>query len=148
MHSPERIRSLKAERQASYSLAHWTVHTDHLTPEQAAEEVVKGWRVLTERGDAAARRDEPEAYSRWGYVGIATTDQAIYGLYSGHVFDGGSLDNMGFGTTEVHEFSWDGQFQGVYALDAVGLALAVRGTTLYLLVHDPKPAVRVYELSN
>lgn len=56
----ERIRSLKAERQAGYSLAHWTVHTDHLTPEHAAEEVVKGWRVLTEQSDAAAPPHEPD----------------------------------------------------------------------------------------
>jgi 3-dehydroquinate synthase len=31
-----------------------------LTPEHAAEEVVKGWRVLTERNDAVARRDESD----------------------------------------------------------------------------------------
>ena len=32
----ERIQSLKAERQYNYTLAHWTVHTDLLTPAQAA----------------------------------------------------------------------------------------------------------------
>ena len=95
----------------------------------------------------AARRDEPEAYSRWGYVSIATTDQAIYGLFSGRVLVGGAADNSDYGTTEVHESSWDGQLTSVRALDAKGMALAVRGTTLYLLVHDPKPAVRVYELN-
>ena len=54
----ERIRSLKAERQFNYTLAHWTVHTDHLTPSEAANEVIKGWRMLLE--GPAARSGEGE----------------------------------------------------------------------------------------
>lgn len=49
----ERIQSLKAERQYNYTLAHWTVHTDLLTPAQAAEEVVRGFRMVN---DAAGSR--------------------------------------------------------------------------------------------
>jgi shikimate kinase len=30
----ERIRSLKAEREAAYASAHWTVHTDNLSPQE------------------------------------------------------------------------------------------------------------------
>ena len=41
-----RILTLKSQRQFNYSLAHWTVHTDHLTPVEAANEVVRAWRVL------------------------------------------------------------------------------------------------------
>ena len=42
-----RIHSLKAERQFNYTLAHWTVHTDFLTPEEAAAEVVRGLDAVT-----------------------------------------------------------------------------------------------------
>lgn len=39
----ERIRSLKAQRQPLYALADWTVHTDALSVDEAAREVVRGW---------------------------------------------------------------------------------------------------------
>ena len=42
----ERIRSLKSMRQPNYALAHWTVHTDMLTPEQAAHEVARAFGIL------------------------------------------------------------------------------------------------------
>lgn len=41
-----RIESLKRERQWAYAHAHWTVHTDDLTVEQAVLEVVRAWRRL------------------------------------------------------------------------------------------------------
>ncbi len=41
-----RIRSLKAERQPFYSLAHWVVQTDELTETQVAAEVVRAWQML------------------------------------------------------------------------------------------------------
>lgn len=41
----ERIQSLKAQRQPLYSaIAGWTVHTDNLTEEEVASEVVRGWQ--------------------------------------------------------------------------------------------------------
>ena len=45
----ERVRSLKALRQFNYTLAHWTVHTDLLTPEEAAKEVVRGFQMVNAR---------------------------------------------------------------------------------------------------
>jgi len=42
----ERIRALKESRQAAYALADWTVHTDRLTPEQVADEVVRARGLL------------------------------------------------------------------------------------------------------
>ena len=42
----ERVRSLKALRQFNYTLAHWTVHTDFLTPADAAAEVVRGFEMV------------------------------------------------------------------------------------------------------
>ncbi len=52
-----RIESLKRERQWAYAHAHWTVHTDDLTIEQAALEVVRAWRRL---GAPSGWEDDPE----------------------------------------------------------------------------------------
>ena len=53
----ERIRILKSERQWAYALAHWTVHTDSLTTQQVAQEVLRAWRMPV-RG--AAAEHDPE----------------------------------------------------------------------------------------
>ena len=55
-----RIRSLKAERQSGYAMADWTVHTDLLTPGEAAEEVIRGWNALSRREAAIAYRDKDD----------------------------------------------------------------------------------------
>ena len=52
------IRSLKAERQFNYTLAHWTVHTDSLSVDEAADEVVRTWRLLAKNQSALAWPDE------------------------------------------------------------------------------------------
>jgi len=41
-----RIQSLKTARQFVYSLVHWTIHTDRLTPEQVASEIVRAVALL------------------------------------------------------------------------------------------------------
>ena len=76
-----RIRSLKEQRQFNYTLAHWTVHTDHLTPLVAASEVVRGWKLTSSRipkpsrtnanGDLAAEvRTSAGDHPLWGGWGI------------------------------------------------------------------------------
>jgi shikimate kinase len=40
------IRALKQTRQSVYSLADWTIHTDRLSTEQVAAEVVRATEVL------------------------------------------------------------------------------------------------------
>ncbi|MCH8309498.1 MAG: 3-dehydroquinate synthase, partial [Chloroflexi bacterium] len=52
-----RIRSLKEQRQFNYTLAQWTVHTDHLTPQEAASEVVRGWKLASSRIPEPAQTD-------------------------------------------------------------------------------------------
>ena len=42
----ERIRQLKASRQPGYAKADWTVHTDNLTVDQVAQEVIRACRLL------------------------------------------------------------------------------------------------------
>lgn len=39
-----RVQELKGQRQPFYALADWTVHSDSLTPEEVAQEVVRAWR--------------------------------------------------------------------------------------------------------
>ena len=60
----ERIHSLKAQRQFNYTRAHWTVHTDFLSPTQAAEEVVRGFNMVNASLNMAesdsARMDDPD----------------------------------------------------------------------------------------
>ena len=46
------IRSLKSQRQQSYALAHWTVHTDLLTPKEAAGQIVEAWETMSRRSEA------------------------------------------------------------------------------------------------
>ncbi len=41
------VKDLKEERQHLYALADWTVHTDRLSPQMVADEVVRAWRTLS-----------------------------------------------------------------------------------------------------
>ena len=52
-----RILSLKAERQALYALAHWTVHTDELSINEAASEVVRARDICTNRTNSVPFHD-------------------------------------------------------------------------------------------
>ena len=52
-----RILSLKAERQALYALAHWTVHTDELSITEAASEVVRAREICSNRVNSAPSYD-------------------------------------------------------------------------------------------
>ena len=56
----QRIHSLKADRQFNYTLAHWTVHTDLLTPSEAAAEVVRGLDTVTARRTRASDSPDPD----------------------------------------------------------------------------------------
>lgn len=46
-HQPRPVAELKAERQHLYALADWTVHTDRLTPQATADEVVRAFNTLS-----------------------------------------------------------------------------------------------------
>ncbi len=54
----ERVRSLKALRQFNYTLAHWTVHTDFLTVNEAAAEVVRGFDMVNARLQSQSKTRE------------------------------------------------------------------------------------------
>ena len=55
-----RIRSLKARRQFAYTHARLIVHTDGLSPERAAQEVVRGWKEISESNEARAAWESPD----------------------------------------------------------------------------------------
>ena len=59
----ERIRDLKAARQHLYALCDWAVHTDGLTPEQVADEVVRAYEsyaahIVSDEGRVGALGDK------------------------------------------------------------------------------------------
>jgi 3-dehydroquinate synthase len=64
-----RIRQLKALRAPFYALADYTVHTDGLSPEQVANEVVRAWRQLS-----------PAALAAEGRMVALTADPAASGV--------------------------------------------------------------------
>jgi shikimate kinase / 3-dehydroquinate synthase len=49
----DQIRTLKDTRQPAYALADWTVHTDRLTAEEIAEEVVRAAKILDSSAEPA-----------------------------------------------------------------------------------------------
>lgn len=60
----ERIHSLKSLRQLNYTLAHWTVHTDILTIEQAAHEVVRAFDILNDEEEGICWKAYPDWMQR------------------------------------------------------------------------------------
>ena len=67
--SLERIETLKRERQWAYALAHWTVSTDGLSVETAAQEVLRAWRRMAPLFEA---RGDPQV------AAVVTTESAAY----------------------------------------------------------------------
>jgi len=47
----DQVRTLKNSRQSTYALADWTVHTDRLTPDQIADEVIRAASLLDESSE-------------------------------------------------------------------------------------------------
>ncbi len=81
-----RILRLKAQRQPLYALADFTVHTDDMSPELVAEEVVRAWHRFAEcltydgsrlAGTGASLADDADL------VCIVTTETARYPLFAG-----------------------------------------------------------------
>ena len=56
-----RIRFLKGERQPTYTLAHWTIHTDHLEPSEVVSEVLRAWQMLKNRAAETQSEDSDTA---------------------------------------------------------------------------------------
>jgi len=120
-----RIRSLKESRQLFYDQADWTVRTDHLTPEEVATEIIRGWnyisrelRRLAAGGETAAVVTTPtESYpifvgwnildtlgARMKKAGLSgeayiVSDDRVFPIYGPRIK--ASLENAGFGVDSL-----------------------------------------------
>ncbi|MBE0479598.1 MAG: 3-dehydroquinate synthase [Dehalococcoidia bacterium] len=91
-----RIEWLKEFRQRYYSLADWTVHTDNLTVEEVAEEVLHGWKFGSRgRGAVPALPDARESDAPYcehrGAAFVVTTPTESYPAFVGW----GELSRLG-----------------------------------------------------
>ena len=89
-----RIRELKAARQPVYALADHTVHTDCLTPEDVAAEVVRAWEERSAAALAAPGRLEAVAGVPAAPDGAACLVRAAGGTYPVYV-EWGALGGLG-----------------------------------------------------
>lgn len=80
-----RVRDLKSSRQALYALADFTVHTDGLTPEAVAADVVQAWRTRSEAALADPLRLEALGGGDGGFPGAACVVRASSGAYPVYV---------------------------------------------------------------
>ena len=112
-----RIEWLKGFRQPYYTLADWTVHTDNLTVEEVADEVILGWRY-GRRGRAAlpalpdARESDAPYCEQKGAACVVTTATESYPVFVGWGFLeelGRRMRNAGLWGT-AHIVSDDGVF--------------------------------------
>jgi shikimate kinase/3-dehydroquinate synthase len=86
----ERVRQLKASRQSHYAKADWTIHTDGLSVNEVAKEVIRAWRLL----GRSARNDTGKADRRGSDKDIACVVETATQSYP--VFVGyGLLDKLG-----------------------------------------------------
>ena len=83
---------------------------------------------------------------RFGYVGLATTADRIYALYSGKTR--GEAPGVASRGRAVHVFDWSGRLRGTWPLDSsvMGVATDPAGRTLYAVRNDPEPAVVAYTI--
>ncbi len=76
-----RIMALKARRQHLYALADYTVHTDGLSPEEVAKEVVRAWRRVSAGSvEGGEERLAPETLFAGAtcVVGVASGPYPVY----------------------------------------------------------------------
>lgn len=81
---------------------------------------------------------------RFGYVGLAVSQECIIGLFSGRTrWWAPGVANFG---RHLHVFGWDGGFRGAYALDAdlISIAFDDRTGALYGVRHEPEPGIVAY----
>ncbi len=112
-----RIEWLKGFRQPYYVLADWTVHTDNLTVDEVADQVILGWRY-GRRGRAAlpalpdARESDAPYCEQKGAACVVTTATESYPVFVGWGFLeelGRRMRNAGLWGT-AHIVSDDGVF--------------------------------------
>jgi 3-dehydroquinate synthase len=91
-----RIEWLKGVRQQVYALSDWTVHTDNLSVEEVAEEVIRGWRLGGKDRPAIPpvpelRESDAPYCEHLGAACVVTTATESYPVFVGWGF----LDQLG-----------------------------------------------------
>ena len=94
------------------------------------------------RGPALATGQE----LRFGYISVATTHNAVVGLFSGHT-RAEQPGQANFGSI-LHVLDWSGQLRAIATLQHPAIAIAIDSTghILYAAEHSPKPAIRAYSI--
>jgi hypothetical protein len=85
--------------------------------------------------------------TRFGYVGISSTKDRIFALFSGRTR--AEYPGRAFEGSQVHVFKWTGEFEGAIELGTGVLAIGVdmAGEAIYAIVTDPAPAVWAYDIT-
>ena len=79
----ESIVPLKESRQSNYSKSDWTVHTDNLTPDEVASEVIHGWSIIGRGGSGISNNQHIAC--------VVTTATESYPIFIGRDL----LDSLG-----------------------------------------------------
>ncbi|MCZ6858382.1 MAG: BF3164 family lipoprotein [Gemmatimonadetes bacterium] len=85
--------------------------------------------------------------TRYAYIDIAASRDLVFALFSGRTAAGyPDRDNF---ARYVHVFDWDGEFRGAIRLevDAVALTVDQNSSAIYVVEHDPLPAIAAYSLA-
>lgn len=85
------IRNRKAQRQSAYALAHWTVHTDLLTVDEVADEVLRAWARYARRIPALSVRHEVDGEASPSLAAVVATQTENYPVY----VEAGGLARLG-----------------------------------------------------
>ncbi|MGH7476048.1 MAG: BF3164 family lipoprotein [Longimicrobiales bacterium] len=94
------------------------------------------------RGPVMASDDD----LRFGYIGLATTAQRIYALFSGYArSERPGYANFG---ESVYVYDWDGRLHGRYRLPrpAITIAADAASDLIYAVYHDPEPHIGWYRI--
>ncbi|MBI2863564.1 MAG: 3-dehydroquinate synthase [Chloroflexi bacterium] len=98
-----RIEFLKEYRQPFYAIAHWTIHTDTLSHDEVASEIVRCWRYLSRKASSSvdshpgpfanteAREAEAPYCEESGAACVVRTPTVSYPVFIGW----GTLDELG-----------------------------------------------------
>lgn len=83
---------------------------------------------------------------RFGYVGLAATQEWIYGLFSGRLWAAHGADASK--ARSIHMFDWEGELVDILELprDAVTIAVSEDGM-LYAIEYEPEPRILMYKLT-
>ncbi len=83
---------------------------------------------------------------RVGYVGLASTNEYIYGLFSGLLRSEAGAQTF-FGR-EIHVFTWSGKKVAQLKLDQPAFAISITpdGKQMFAIRHDPEPTVVRYDI--